>query len=366
MAYIYRRAGSKNWYLGDIDPHGTMIRKSLGTTDKETAKSYLNSYEYAKTRGELGLINDRKTYLEYKIEHTRDINSFAQSTRRIYQDALKNFERIIGVPNLLLDVTPTIIHNWQNKRRIEMAGKRSTILSPTSINMELRCLKAFFEHAKDMKLLTTNPAESINYLTIEKSAEEEEHQHLSHEQIRVLLEATKSSEEINLMAHIYIFAGLRCQEGTHLRWQDIDFNRNILSIKAWGGWTLKDHEDREMPINPELFKALQAAPRNSELVCPGKYGIRERCAVGRAFNRIYSKTSLPFSGVHVLRHTCITHLVNSGVPIPIVQKWVGHANSKTTEGYIHRDRTVEQDYMRRADFFRPTQFTAHSQNSTVD
>ena len=39
--------------------------------------------------------------------------------------------------------------------------------------------------------------------------------------------------------------------------------------------------------------------------------------------------------VHSLRHThCMTYVVDRGVPLPIVQKQVGHRNLKTTSIYL--------------------------------
>jgi integrase len=37
---------------------------------------------------------------------------------------------------------------------------------------------------------------------------------------------------------------------------------------------------------------------------------------------------------HDLRHTKITDLANSGMPVTTIQRFVGHANSSTTMRYI--------------------------------
>lgn len=39
--------------------------------------------------------------------------------------------------------------------------------------------------------------------------------------------------------------------------------------------------------------------------------------------------------VHMLRHTCASRMVQRGVPLAVVQKWMGHANIATTMRYAH-------------------------------
>lgn len=39
--------------------------------------------------------------------------------------------------------------------------------------------------------------------------------------------------------------------------------------------------------------------------------------------------------VHMLRHTCASRMVQKGVPLPMIQKWMGHRNIATTMRYAH-------------------------------
>jgi integrase len=51
------------------------------------------------------------------------------------------------------------------------------------------------------------------------------------------------------------------------------------------------------------------------------------------------KAGLDGVGVHGLRHTAITRLVERGVPVPIVQRFAGHADITTTM----RDCSIDDD-----------------------
>ena len=50
-----------------------------------------------------------------------------------------------------------------------------------------------------------------------------------------------------------------------------------------------------------------------------------------------SCTEAKISGVsfHTLRHTCATRLAEAGVPIPVIQRWLGHTDVATTMRYVH-------------------------------
>ena len=51
------------------------------------------------------------------------------------------------------------------------------------------------------------------------------------------------------------------------------------------------------------------------------------------------KKKLPFLRLgerfHIFRHTALTRWANSGIPLPVVQKWAGHSSVEMTMKYIH-------------------------------
>lgn len=47
--------------------------------------------------------------------------------------------------------------------------------------------------------------------------------------------------------------------------------------------------------------------------------------------------------IHALRHTTATRLINAGVPIYVVQHFLGHSTVKVTERYAHLDSSQLRD-----------------------
>ncbi len=61
---------------------------------------------------------------------------------------------------------------------------------------------------------------------------------------------------------------------------------------------------------------------------------------------------IPKAGFHILRHTAASHNVMGGVPLPVVAKNLGHADSRMTEKhYAHLAPSYIADQIRQ---FAPT------------
>jgi site-specific recombinase XerD len=45
---------------------------------------------------------------------------------------------------------------------------------------------------------------------------------------------------------------------------------------------------------------------------------------------------------HVLRHTCAMTLLRSGVDVAVIALWLGHADIRSTDAYLHADMTIKE------------------------
>ena len=68
---------------------------------------------------------------------------------------------------------------------------------------------------------------------------------------------------------------------------------------------------------------------------PGRGTDKPQQELKKFWNKILTETKLKNLRLHDLRHTYASHLVSSGVSLPIVGQLLGHTQSQTTHRYAH-------------------------------
>ena len=138
---------------------------------------------------------------------------------------------------------------------------------------------------------------------------------------------------------VAVNTGMRRLELFNLQWEDVDFQRGIITVRNRGNFRTKNAEDRTIPMNATLTETLRGLPRHirSPYVFPsiaseeGKpYNILQR-----GFQAALRRTGIGHVRFHDLRHTFASHLVMSGVDLASVQRLLGHKDIGTTMRYSH-------------------------------
>jgi len=132
-------------------------------------------------------------------------------------------------------------------------------------------------------------------------------------------------------------AGLRVSEVTHLRIGDLSSQRQQIRIVQGKG-----RKDRYTLLSPRLLVELRSywrLYRPKDWLFPSKvYPDRPITddAVQRAFTETVERAGLPErGGIHSLRHSFATHLLEAGVDTLTLQRLLGHSRLATTTTYLH-------------------------------
>ena len=165
---------------------------------------------------------------------------------------------------------------------------------------------------------------------------------LSPEQIIALFHAIDESKHNipGAMMKTALFTGMRRGEMFGLIWDDIDFERGFIFIRESQG-----RVSQKIPLNEPTRQILNALPRTSKYVFPGRSG-RQRITVTREVNAIKYAAGLPkdFRPLHGLRHTYASMLASSGkVDMYTLQRLLTHKSPQMTQRYAHlRDEAIQK------------------------
>ena len=135
-------------------------------------------------------------------------------------------------------------------------------------------------------------------------------------------------------------AGLRVSEVVHLQVTDIESERGLIRVNQGKG-----RKDRYTLLSARLLAELRAywkRERSKPWLFPGQN--RDRPMPIASAQRIYYQAKRAAKlqrgkGIHTLRHSFATHLLESGVDPRTIQLLLGHRSLDTTARYLRVART---------------------------
>ncbi|OZC02388.1 tyrosine-type recombinase/integrase, partial [Rubricoccus marinus] len=130
---------------------------------------------------------------------------------------------------------------------------------------------------------------------------------------------------------------LRRNELIHLRWEHVDLDAGVLTVACTDAFTSKSGAERRVPLSDRassVLRGLRDRRDGGPLVLTAGQGAAVHAGTcSKAVKRFAVAAGVPNLTPHVLRHSCITWLLERGVPVPIVQRFAGHADIATTMRY---------------------------------
>jgi integrase/recombinase XerD len=152
------------------------------------------------------------------------------------------------------------------------------------------------------------------------------------------IQQERKHEQLKLIFALYYGCGLRRTEGFKLTVNDIDFDKKTIFIKQG-----KNYKDSIIPMNTSVCKALEHYIynfRNLQKVNHKRLFIQ---SVGKVADSLQELQNVCGDEaiqskrltLHILRHSIATHLLQNGMSIESIARFLGHTSLESTQIYTH-------------------------------
>jgi integrase len=153
------------------------------------------------------------------------------------------------------------------------------------------------------------------------------------------------------MVTILATTGLRISEASGLRVGDIDLTAGMLHVRRQtypgrGGLVTKKTKGRRTrpvpiidPLRATLERLTEGRPSGARLVTGPRGGVITTATLRDAtkWDALVAKLGIDGLVRHDLRHTALTWMADSGVPLHMLQRVAGHQDPAVTARYLHPD-----------------------------
>lgn len=216
--------------------------------------------------------------------------------------------------------------------------KQETVINTTKV------LSQSFKYAVENGYIANTPYRGIK---IPKDKDIKELKVFKPEEIEKIISVKGFSKKKKSMVILGYRTGMRIGEILALKWEDIDFKQNFLTIKRTLSLYNKECPEicepktkssrRRVDLDDVCIQLLKNMERNGEFVFTKNDGtIFSRQSIYQSFKRMCNAANVPYHSFHSLRHTHVSVLLSANVHPKIVQERLGHAKISTTlDTYSH-------------------------------
>lgn len=230
-------------------------------------------------------------------------------------------------------------------------------LSSNHLNKHIQAIRKFCDYLRQVGRI------ELSALTLKnEKLEDRKPEYLNQEEIHWLFKSTqkeyprnsRTSEEFiatlkardRAMLAIYYGCGARRTEGTTINVSDINFDRAVLHIKKG-----KRYKERLVPISKQSLKYLQEwiydyrpqwlGTRKTDTLFISERGtklsgqtllLRLKILQELTENNELIEKEI---GLHTLRHSIATHLLQAGMKLESISRFLGHSSLESTQIYTH-------------------------------
>ena len=342
MACIIKKNNSPFWYV-KLYVDGKPKEISTKTRNYEAAKRIRNKFEDELALGRFDLLatSSNLTVDDWYKEflQAKDNASCTYGTLDRYSRNLDNFLAFCKDVKFVRQFTSQHINNYLAQRKLEVGD--------WAMKSEMITIKSFFNLCTELHKIPS-PAKSVHVGKPKRKAPNI----YSQDEIRTMLRVEKKRDRATLLLDLQ--AGLRKGEIGSRRWKHINWDTNVVHVRAEDGFTPKDKDARQVPLRSETkealleWRAVSRYNKEQDFIFPNSKGKEFIVWVLNKKNgKRYPRSSFdkPMSEVlkrlgiqghcKKFRDTAASYWLACGVPIQNVRDWLGHEDIETTDHYAN-------------------------------
>ena len=341
--------------------NGKLCSKTVDTKHAATrflttvvAETHNGTYQQTRPITMNAVFDEWEKHLDVKLQQGR----LKPSTKKAYLSMLRKHLR----PNFGScrsdQLSENVVLDWERRYAALLAAGTVSAKYYNNLRGTLNVVLTWARQ-RGQRYLAHNPLSDIKPVPVERR----ERRFLEPEEIARLLDATKDPRDQTIL-YLFTYSGLRRGELFGLRWSDLDEHTNRLRVRRslFQGVITRpktQHSERTVDLPEPIVNRLRAY---RETTPPLKKGYLFHSPTGSPmdpdnwYKRVFVPTAEraglravdeeddgPNVGIHTLRHSYASLLINQGESIKYVSRQLGHASINITAdlyGHLFRETSV--------------------------
>jgi len=229
---------------------------------------------------------------------------------------------------------------WYQTEKQRKSQQTGELLKNSTLNGIIRTLKLFSKYLEET---------SQGILTIDipyEAKDTAEREILTREEIKAIYNATDESIlglRDRAILSIYYGCGLRSKEGQFLELSDILLERKLIYVRKG-----KQYKERYVPFMPNQMtdfklylkecrpQLINERNENNWFLLNNKGNQTKASFLLEKIKKLTKEAGIKKDiGLHTLRHSIATHLLQSGMKLESISQFLGHKNIQSTQRYTH-------------------------------
>lgn len=335
----------------DSDMFGSRKRLSTGKKSEKRLLAWYEKHfddEFQKLYNEK--FNAEPEIVDFSLRQYGDmiLNLTSSNRKKNVQEQVKRIFRLTCDFKLLgkkfgdyklHEIKPTHVMMWQND-----CGLASQTIASNRVYLNL-----VMQAAENDDLIRKNP---VKLVKLPKRVPVRKKNFYDENEIKTIISLAKG--QLKNYIQLACFTGMRGSELIALRWDDIDFDKNVIRVDTRivdGKEDItKSGKIRFIPIFKQAKDALMTQRLKSGLrefvfISPSGGSIYDSDVMTKAFRRLLEKNGLEHGTIHDLRRSFNTLLKQYGYPTDFILDIMGHVDDRVNRNHYTGSLKVDLSIM---------------------